>query len=180
MKTREELCARIDAGERFKYLLFWGHTPKGPGVGKHVLSQWWEQTFHEDGVAYASAEHYMMAGKARLFGDDEMLTEILEADSPGAAKAFGRKVRGFDTDRWNQHRFDIVVRGNVAKFSEHEDLRTYLLETGTKVLVEASPRDRIWGIGMGASNPDAENPSRWRGSNLLGFALMTARTRLGA
>ena len=75
---------------------------------------------------------------------------------------------------------DIVVAGNLAKFEQNVALERYLLGTGDAVLVEASPRDRIWGIGMGASNPDAQNPERWRGGNLLGFALMEVRARLMA
>jgi ribA/ribD-fused uncharacterized protein len=73
-----------------------------------------------------------------------------------------------------------VTRGNVAKFGQHEDLRAFLLATDERVLVEASPRDAVWGIGLGASNPDARIPERWRGRNLLGFALMEARSRLRA
>jgi ribA/ribD-fused uncharacterized protein len=120
----------------------------------------------------------MMAGKARLFGDTDGVAAVLRAASPGAAKAAGRKVRGFDKDRWTTARYDIVVTGNLAEFGQHPDLRDFLLATGRKVLVEASPYDRIWGIGMAASNPDAARPSRWRGLNLLGFALMEVRERL--
>lgn len=118
--------------------------------------------FTVDGVPYPSAEHWMMAGKARLFGDKGGLAAVLRAASPGAAKAAGRKVRGFDEDRWTAARYDIVVAGNLAKFGQHPELRDFLLATGRKILVEASPNDRIWGIGMAASNPDAVRPSRWR------------------
>lgn len=89
-------------------------------------------------------------------------------------------MRGYDDRAWERSRLDVVVRGNVAKLGAHDDLRTFLLATDDRVLVEASPRDRIWGIGMGASKPDARVPSRWRGRNLLGFALMEARARLRA
>ncbi|MEM6930512.1 MAG: NADAR family protein [Myxococcota bacterium] len=173
-----DLKARDERGEPTKFLLFWGHTPKGPTVGPWVFSQWFDSDFEHDGDAYPTAEHFMMAEKARLFSDREALEAILDCTDPGKAKALGRRVRGFDEAAWRAARFDIVVRGNLAKFGQDDALRTYLLETGDRVLVEASPRDRIWGIGMGARNPDARHPAAWRGTNLLGFALMVVRDRL--
>ncbi|MFL1378156.1 MULTISPECIES: NADAR family protein [unclassified Nocardiopsis] len=166
---------------RIKYLHFWGHRPHPSGeVSASCLSQWWPADFTVDGVLYRTAEHYMMAGKARLFGDDGILEEIVAAGHPRDAKELGRRVRGFDQEAWEAARFGIVVDGSVAKFGQHADLRDFLLGTGSRVLVEASPRDRIWGIGMSASHDDAENPALWRGHNLLGFALMEARARLAA
>jgi ribA/ribD-fused uncharacterized protein len=174
---RAELIERMARGFEPEFLFFWGHTPTpGHEVGRWVLSQWWLSDFDADGVTYRSAEHFMMAGKARLFGDEEMLAEILAAETPAEAKKLGRAVRGFDQDRWIQGRFELVVRGSVAKFSG--DLRSYLLGTGETVLVEAAPRDTVWGIGLGKDNPKARHPSTWRGANLLGFALMEARARL--
>jgi hypothetical protein len=178
MRTREELVAFLEAGGTADYLLFWGHTPKGERVDASCLSQWFPHAFTVDGLRYATAEHFMMAEKARLFRDEAALPRILDAKSPAEAKAIGREVRGFDADAWERARFDAVVRGNVAKFGGSPELATFLRSTGTKVIVEASPRDRIWGIGMGASNPDARLPARWRGRNLLGFALMEARAQL--
>lgn len=177
MRTREQLIEVLDSGAAVDFLFFWGHAPKGSGVDASCLSQWFPCAFTHGGVRYATAEHFMMAEKARLFRDVEVLPRILEAKTPAEAKALGRLVRSFDADVWDAARFDAVVRGNVAKFGEHAELGRFLRSTGQKVLVEASPRDRIWGIGMGASNPDARLPARWRGRNLLGFALMEARTR---
>jgi hypothetical protein len=180
MWTRDRLIAHLAAGEPVEWLFFWGHTPKQQvGVDAACLSQWFPRAFVVDGVRYATAEHWMMAEKARLFGDADALARVLESETPAAAKAIGRQVRGFDDEAWERARFEAVVRGNVAKFGQHEDLRAFLLGTGERVLVEASPRDRVWGIGLGASNPDARDPSKWRGRNLLGFALMEARARLG-
>lgn len=119
-----------------------------------------------------------MACKARLFGDDASLPAILAARTPAEAKNLGRLVRSFDEARWVSARFELVVAGNVAKFGQDPALRAYLFGTGKRVLVEASPRDRVWGIGLGASDDRATDPSRWRGHNLLGFALMEARARL--
>jgi len=177
--TMPQLLAAEAVGERLKFVLFWGHTAPATGeVGPHVFSQWWPHEFSIDDVSYATAEHYMMAEKARLFGDEEHLDLILAAETPGEAKKLGRKVRNFDGERWNAERLDVVARGSAAKFASDDSLRTYLVGTGHRVLVEASPRDRIWGIGMGRNNASAEKPSQWRGKNLLGFALMQARAEL--
>lgn len=178
-RTRDQLVRLHRAGSRARYLCFWGHKPRDPGrIDRSCLSNWYPAAFELEGDHYVTTEHYMMAGKARLFGDEEMLAEILVAESPKAAKMLGRKVRNFDDEVWKRHCFDIVVAGNLAKFGQNEALGRYLLATGDAVLVEASPRDRIWGIGMGASNPNAQDPEKWRGSNLLGFALMEVRARL--
>ena len=120
----------------------------------------------------------MMAEKARVFGDDVALAEILAASTANQAKAGGRRVQGFSNEVWNQHREDIVFQASIAKFGSDASLRTYLIETGDSVLVEASPTDAIWGIGMARDNPAAERPSQWLGLNLLGFALMRARHEL--
>jgi ribA/ribD-fused uncharacterized protein len=179
MWTRERLIEHIASGGSPKFLLFWGHTPKDPpAVDASCLSQWFPRAFVADGVRYESAEHYMMAAKARVFGDDEALAAILAAKTPAEAKALGRSVRGYVEAAWEDARTKAVVRGNVAKFGQNADLGAFLRATEDRVLVEASPRDRIWGIGLGASNPDARAPQRWRGRNLLGFALMAAREEL--
>jgi ribA/ribD-fused uncharacterized protein len=131
-----------------------------------------------DGVLYATAEHWMMASKARLFGDSDAERTALDAASPAMAKKAGRLVRGFDDAVWGRERFEIVVEGCVHKFGAHPGLKAFLLGTGGRVLVEASPLDRIWGIGLAATDDGASDPRRWRGPNLLGFALMEARDRL--
>lgn len=179
VRDREGLAALVAGGAQPKYLMFWGHRPQRDGsVGAGCLSQWWPSPFTVDGVDYATAEHWMMAGKARLFGDDESAARILAAATPGEAKKLGRLVRGFDEYSWVRHRWDLVVEGNVAKFGQDLALRDYLAGTASRVLVEASPRDRIWGIGVSASSERAADPARWPGLNLLGFALMEARSRL--
>ena len=119
-----------------------------------------------------------MAEKARLFGDEVTLTKILSAKNPGAAKAFGREVRNFDGETWDKEKFEIVVKGNVHKFSQNPELKAFLIGTGSRVLVEASPVDKIWGIGLEQNHEHADNPLKWKGENLLGFALMAARDRI--
>jgi ribA/ribD-fused uncharacterized protein len=174
-----ELARRTAQGDRVKYLPFWGHRPCPDGsLGRSCFSQWWSAPFTVDGVRYATAEHWMMAGKARLFQDPEAEAQALAAGSPAAAKKAGRLVRGFQEAVWQRERFALVVAGSVHKFGQDPALRDYLLGTGERVLVEASPLDRIWGIGLAAADARIEDPARWRGLNLLGFALMEARTRL--
>ncbi len=167
--------------QKVKYLFFWGHKPQRDGsVGAGCLSQWWPAPFEVDGLRYATAEHYMMWSKAMLFGDEAAARATLAAKSPSEAKAWGRKVRGFDEAVWAARRFEIVVAAGIAKFGQHADLQTFLSGTRDRILVEASPTDRIWGIGLAATDPRAQDPARWRGLNLLGFALMAARQSLAA
>ncbi|KKZ75862.1 NADAR family protein [Streptomyces showdoensis] len=179
MKDLEQLIHQVSRGEKVKWLHFWGHRPSPDGrLSASCLSQWWPSPFVVDDVRYATAEHWMMAEKARLFEDAEAEAKALAARTPAEAKNAGRLVRNFDESLWERRRLDIVTTGSVHKFASTEQLRGYLLGTGTRVLVEASPMDRIWGIGMTADDPRATDPARWRGSNLLGFALMAARDRL--
>lgn len=174
----ETLHAAFAAGVRPAFLFFWGHTAKDAAVGKHVLSQWWPAVFTIDGQRYSTAEHYMMAEKAHLFGDDAARAQIIAAQSAAEVKALGRKVRGFDEQRWVKHRFQIAVRGNIAKFGQNPELKGWLLATAPAILVEASPVDTIWGIGLAADDKRASDPGKWRGLNLLGFALMKTRQLL--
>ncbi|QFR00632.1 NADAR family protein [Streptomyces phaeolivaceus] len=174
----DTLTEAVRSGARVKYLHFWGHRPLPDGrIGASCLSQWWPSPFTVDGVEYATAEHWMMASKARLFGDAEAEREAVAAASPAQAKKVGRLVRGFDDATWERERFGIVVEGSFHKFAAHADLREFLVGTGGRVLVEASPLDRVWGIGLAADDERARDPARWRGPNLLGFALMAARGR---
>lgn len=162
-----------------KYLFFWGHTPRRPGhIDASCLSQWWASEFRADGHRFGTAEQYMMWRKARLFDADGAAAAILAAEGPGQAKALGRTVPGFDERRWREHRLDIVVAGNRAKFEADARARDFLVGTGDRVLAEASPLDRVWGIGLARDHPDATDPDRWRGENLLGIALMRVRDEL--
>lgn len=109
------------------------------------------------------------------FEDPETAAKILTADTPKEAKALGRQARNFDQATWEAARYEIVVAAGTHKFGQHDDLRAFLQSTGDRLLVEASPRDRVWGIGLGRNNPAAHDPTRWRGLNLLGFALCDVR-----
>ena len=181
MQSVEDIITAYENGQRLKFLFFWGHSPKADGtVSKACLSQWWEAHFEVAGHTYLTAEHWMMARKAHLFGDEEITAKILEANSPGAAKSLGRQVKDFEQSKWEAHRMAIEEEGNYHKFNQNPDLKAFLLNTQNRILVEASPVDAIWGIGMAADHDSIKNPLKWRGKNLLGFALMNIRERLKA
>lgn len=174
-KALEEGGARPEAA----FLFFYGH---GESAGANaVLSNWYllpEPFLDADGHAFPTSEHYMMHAKAELFGDKKMAKGILAADTAGKAKALGRKVRNFDQRIWAEKSLSLVADGCELKFAQWEFALEVLLGTKDKILVEAAPRDRIWGIGMGEKNQDRLDPRKWKGKNLLGEALMVARDRL--
>lgn len=173
------LLSSLAEGHVHSYRYFWGHRPTKDGsLGDSCFSQWWACRFEIDGRLYTSAEQWMMASKARLFGDRAVLAEVMGTSDPAQVKSLGRRVQGFEENSWAALRFDLVTIGNVAKFGQNEDLRRHLLGTGESVLVEASPSDRIWGIGLGRDAPEAKDPRTWRGRNLLGFALVRTRAVL--
>ena len=164
---------------REDFVFFWGHADRGVGLSKCCLSQWFQCSFVVDDQYYNCTEQYMMAEKARLFNDEEVRTKILAEYNQMTIKKLGRQVVGYDDVVWKHERFNVVVKGNLAKFSQNEKLCDYLLSTGDKIIVEASPKDTVWGIGLEEAHPDAINPKRWPGTNLLGFALMEVRDECG-
>lgn len=179
MTNLHELQQAFLSGRKLTFRPFYGHAPRADGrLSDACFSQWWRCVFEVDGVRYSSAEQFMMAEKARVFADREALARILETHEPAKVKTLGRQVRNYDDAKWSAVRFDSVTRGSLAKFSSSPELRAYLLSTGDDVLVEAAPRDRVWGIGLGRANPLVNDPTKWRGQNLLGFALIKARAAL--
>lgn len=179
MKYTIPLILKQSQTTPLKYLFFWGHQPgKNGQITASCFSQWFESPFTVDGQTYATAEHWMMAGKARLFNDEEILSQIMASTNPGKAKALGRKVRGFQPEEWDAAKFDIVVEGNLHKFRQIPEMGEFLKNTQSRILVEASPVDFIWGIGMAKDHPKVNDPAAWKGQNLLGFALMEVRDKL--
>jgi ribA/ribD-fused uncharacterized protein len=180
IKSREALVDYINCGNKVKYIFFWGHQKPKSGVSKTCFSQWYEASFEIKGIRYKTAEHFMMVEKARLFGDQIAAKKALDVKKPGEAKRIGRSVKGFNESLWQEKRFSIVVAANLSKFDQNKELKAFLLNTNKRVIVEASPVDKIWGIGMAADDPGIENPNLWKGENLLGFALMEVRSLLVA
>ena len=158
-----------------EFIFFWGHKGKKDQISKSCLSQWWPCNFKANNIEYNCAEQYMMSEKAKLFHDEDIYNLILKEKFQWNIKSYGRKIKNFNDEIWNKNKFNIVVQGNILKFSQNEELKKFLVETGNKILVEASPYDKIWGIGMGIDEPDVKDPNKWKGENLLGFALMEVR-----
>lgn len=146
-------------------------------MSKTCFSQWYPSLFTdpEDGFAFSCTEQYMMYHKAKLFGDEVMMKKIMKTKLPKTMKRYGRLVSNYDPVVWEQHKCDIVYRGNVLKFSQNPEMKEVLLATKDKIIVESSPYDCIWGIKMRMSHEGVEDPNNWMGTNLLGFALMNAR-----
>ena len=167
----------IPEGEH-RFLFFWGHQEKGDYPTKACLSQWYPAKFRVGIEQYNCAEQYMMAKKANLFQDERIRKEIMETESQGKIKALGGQVKGFQNEIWDEFKLRIVMTGNYYKFAQNKAQRRFLLETGDKILVEASPLDRIWGIGLAENDPRALEPWNWLGENQLGFALMEVRSEL--
>ncbi len=178
IQSNEELIKFIFEKGKAKYVFFWGHQKPKSGASKTCFSQWYESPFEEDGLKFMTAEHYMMYHKAMLFANEDISRKVLKCKHPREAKKLGRQVVGFDETIWNNKRYGIVVNANVLKFGQNPDLLGYLLNTNERVLVEASPVDKIWGIGLAVDNPNVEQPEHWQGLNLLGYALMAAREQL--
>ncbi len=178
IQSNEQLIECISKGGHPKYVYFWGHKKLKTGVTKSCFSQWYDAEFEEEGVMFKTAEHYMMYHKAKLFGNDDIAKKVIACSHPSEAKQLGRAVKGFDESVWNNKRFDIVTNASKLKFGQNAELRTFLKNTGSRVLVEASPVDSIWGIGLAVDHPRIEDPTHWAGLNLLGYALMSAREQL--
>lgn len=142
------------------------------------FSQWHPSPFTLGGKTYSCAEQFMMAEKARLFGDTARETMIMATSNPREQKHLGRMVLGFDEAVWNQHAQAIVKRGSLAKYTQNPDLLTALLATNPHTLVEASPYDCVWGIGFYGSDPRAQSRDTWRGLNWLGQILTEVREEL--
>lgn len=142
------------------------------------FSQWYPSKFTIDGVNYYTAEQYMMAEKARLFGDTTMVEKIMSTKDPRKQKQFGRQVKNFDKTKWNKIAFDVVKRANIAKFSQNPELvKAFKISKGREI-VEASPYDTIWGIGLSEDDERAWDKENWLGTNWLGEALMEVRKEL--
>jgi ribA/ribD-fused uncharacterized protein len=154
--------------ETNKYVLFWSG----------IYSQWYKANMKIDDIEYNTCEQYMMHQKALLFEDEEIAEEIMNEQDPSKQKFLGRRIKNFDKTIWDRHCLSIVFKGNLAKFSQNQHLKTALISTGDKIMVEASPKDNIWGIGMHFNDAGVENPANWKGNNLLGQAITLVKNEL--
>lgn len=172
------LLLAVDSFFYNDFIYFWKHEEQDGKITKACLSQWYPSTFAVDGMTYNCAEQYMMAEKARIFGDEAVRTKILAASDPSVIKKLGRKVSNFDAKVWDEQSIEVVYNGNLHKFSQNKKLKEYLLSTGKSTFVEASPFDKICGIGMSEEEVGINIPHFWKGENRLGFILMEVRETL--
>lgn len=144
------------------------------------LSNWADTPFLDtrSGDPYNCAEQYMMHKKALLFNDLDIAKKIMTKTFPGDQKALGRKVKNFNKEVWDEHARQIVYEGCYYKFTQNEDAYNYLIETKGYYLVEASPTDTVWGVGLGGYEKEIEDPKNWRGTNWLGQVLTQLREDL--
>ena len=175
--TVEDLIKEKKDWSKDDFIFFW-KIRKGKEINKSCLSQWYPSEFIVKGRRYSCAEQYMMAQKALLFEDEESYKKIIASSEPKEIKTLGGKVKGFDPVKWDEEKYRIVREGNFAKFTQKQELRGYLVSTECKILVEVSPYDNVWGIGINESNPDILDPSKWKGQNLLDFILMDIRDEI--
>ena len=167
--SEKEIMAKASADKKKeKFTFFWS----GP------FSQWESSVFKIDGVKFVTAEQYMMYKKALLFHDYKTCGKIMRTSEPREQKAYGREVKNFNRDVWNKHCKGFVYEANYAKFTQNQDLLKKLLATGGTTLVEASPYDKIWGIGLKESDPKAKSRDTWEGKNWLGEVLTDVRDNI--
>ena len=151
-----------------------------PNEENGYLSNWYMSPFTADGIRFSSMEQFMMYRKAVAFGDRDRAAQILDTEDVGRIKELGRLVSGYDDNYWNGIRQIVVYEGLYAKFSQTEELKRLLQATGRAVLAECAVKDRIWGIGLSMDDPDRLDRRKWKGQNLLGYALMMVREKLRA
>jgi len=155
-----------------KFVLFYGRT--------EVYSNWHKAGFTVKGIAFANGEQYMMYCKAMFFKDEATAARILAEPDPQKVKALGKAVKPFVEAEWAANRLRFVRRGLLEKARQNPAIKEQLLATGDRILVEAAPPDKIWGIGLGENDPRALDPAKWLGLNLLGQAWMWVRDQLRA
>lgn len=175
----DTLCADASNGKKLNYIFFWGHQPKEDGtLSTACLSNWWISPFQVSITTYDCVEQFMMSYKACLFEDEDINKRILESKNPAEIKKLGGAVHNFDEKTWAEYKYSIILNALYAKFMQNAELKKFLLTTENAILVEASPHDKIWGIGLEQADVNATNPLKWKGENLLGFALMEVREEI--
>lgn len=173
--TKETIKQILLKNPETQIIYFWRHQATPGTITETCLSQWYNCTFEVEGQVYHTAEQFMMASKARLFNDNEVLAKIMAADDPHDYKKLGREIRGFEPTLWDANKCEIVAKGNKAKFGQNAELKEYLLSTGNAILIEASPYDKIWGIGLDPQQAKQTTIDQWQGEGLLGLVLMEVR-----
>lgn len=159
----------------YSYLFFWGHTRQNG-----YLSNFYPASFKDESLTYNCSEQYFMKKKQELFDPTnvKLAKQIMSEYRPTKIKQYGRMVKNYDEKKWTEVRYNIMLDANILKFKQNDYLLQELLKTTNDVIVEASPRDKIWGIGLSESAARKIAPQKWPGYNLLGKALMETRDKL--
>ena len=142
------------------------------------LSNWYPSDIAVDGKRFSSTEQYIMYKKCMILGDEAAAKQVMATDDPEQQQAIGRSARNYHNTVWDGICQVVAMRGLLAKFSQHDDLRRKLLETGDAYLVECARSDHRWACGIGLYDDDRRDIDRWKGKNILGFALMEVRQAL--
>ena len=171
----ESLMKIVEAGGQRRMKVIGFHNPDEE---YGFLSNWYPSVFTVSDTEFSSMEQYMMYQKAVCFKDEEIAAMILKTNDPAEIKQLGRSVHNYSDHVWNGIRQIIIYEGLLTKFSQNDHLLRQLKDTGDAVLAECAVKDRIWGIGLSMSDPDRLDINKWKGQNLLGFALMMVRNRL--
>lgn len=155
---------------------------------KGPLSQWYGGFEGQSGgfcpslqsdIRCNCGEQWMMLAKAAIFNDEETFDLILQTESPKEQKELGRRIKNFNSVVWDTHKFDVVEYGNIWKFEQNEHLKEFIMQfPKDTIFAEAAPWDKVWGIGLNPTDPDALDPSKWLGENLLGKVLTNVRNQL--
>lgn len=153
-----------------EFTFFWSN--------KSPFSNWYKAGFKLEDIEFNCTEQYMMYQKAQLFSDEDIASKILKTSNPGKQKDLGRQVKNFEAEVWDKHCKQIVYDANYAKFTQNENLLKRLIKTKGTTLVEASPVDNIWGIGLAEDDPKVKDRNTWQGKNLLGEILTDLRENL--
>ncbi|PWJ69908.1 hypothetical protein B0O40_2283 [Ruminococcaceae bacterium R-25] len=149
-----------------------------PDESYGFLSNWYLSDFTVDGIKFSSMEQYMMYQKAVVFKDKDIASQILKTNDVARIKDFGRQVSNYNDSVWNGMRQIVIYKGLLEKFRQNEKLKKALLDTGDDILAECAVSDKIWGIGLSMKDSNKNDIKRWKGQNLLGFALMLVRNEL--
>ena len=171
--SKEKIIYKYASGQDLNFTFFW-KTSKGI-LDEGCFSQWQISHFSFRGIQYSSAEQFMMAHKAIAFNDRETLKEIMNESHPRKIKKLGRQIVNFNSDTWDKYKYCVALIGNYCKFDQNEKMKQILINTGDNIIVEASPYDKIWGVGLDENDSRIMNPLYWEGENLLGFVLMKVR-----
>jgi len=178
INNKQQLIDSLAQGNKFDFVFFGGEGLAQQVDARRCFSQWYMADFEVDGHRFVNSAHYVMAAKAKLFGDDEAYHKLLAVSSTDDIQTLGRSIQGFNEQLWLDNRMSIVETSVEQKFAQNPILMAFLKDSADKVIAEANPVDKIWATGVAEDDANATNPAEWRGDSLLGFVIMAVRSRL--